>query len=73
MTARRRALPVAGKAGTVSLTHFDIGHAAGVNTVNQQRHMIKFIYTRGSEPRHRRGIAATPSGRNRTTSRVLTT
>ncbi len=48
---RGRALPVAGKAGTVSLTHFDIGHAAGVNTVNQQRHMIKFIYTRGSEPK----------------------
>ena len=48
---RGQALPIAGKTGTVSLTHFDVGHAAGVNTVNKPRHMIKFIYTRGSEPK----------------------
>jgi HEAT repeat protein len=47
---RGRAIPMAGKAGTVSLTHFDIGHAAGVNLVNKPRHMIKFIYVRGAEP-----------------------
>ncbi len=47
---RARAIPVAGKAGTISLTHFDIGHAAGVNLVNRLRHMVKFIYVRASEP-----------------------
>ena len=56
LTARRtdedraRALPVAGKAGTVSLTHFDVGHAAGVSLLPRHRHMIKFIYLRGAEP-----------------------
>ncbi len=39
-----------GKAGTVSITHFDIGHAAGANEVNKSRHMIKFIYARSEEP-----------------------
>ncbi len=47
---RKRAFPVAGRAGTVSLTHFDVGHAAGVSLLNQPRHMIKFIYVRASEP-----------------------
>lgn len=47
---RARAAPVAGEAGTVSLTHFDIGHAAGVSTLKRHRHMIKFIYVRASEP-----------------------
>ena len=47
---RSRAAPVAGAAGTVSLTHFDIGHAAGVSTLKRHRHMIKFIYVRESEP-----------------------
>jgi HEAT repeat protein len=47
---RASALPVAGKAGTVSLTHFDLGHAAGVNLVDQPRHMVKFIYIRASAP-----------------------
>lgn len=48
---RHNAIPIAGKAGTVSITHFDIGHAAGVNKINKPRHMIKFIYTRAEEPR----------------------
>jgi len=47
---RARNMPVAGKAGTVSLTHFDIGHAAGVNRLPRHRHMIKFLYLRGAEP-----------------------
>ena len=47
---RARAIPVDGEAGTVSLTHFDVGHAAGLNTVNQPRHMVKFIYVRATEP-----------------------
>jgi HEAT repeat protein len=47
---RARTLPVAGVAGTVSLTHFDIGHAAGVSLLPRHRHMIKFIYLRAAEP-----------------------
>ena len=47
---RAQAIPMEGKAGTVSLTHFDVGHAAGVNLLNQPRDMIKFIYVRASEP-----------------------
>ena len=47
---RRNAFPVAGEAGTVSLTHFDIGHAAGINEAKRPRHMIKFIYVRAEEP-----------------------
>ena len=47
---RARALPLAGRAGTVSLTHFDVGHAAGVSLLPRHRHMIKFIYMRASEP-----------------------
>ncbi len=48
---RLRAIPTAGKAGTVSLTHFDVGHAAGVNLVNKPRYMVKFIYVRALEPK----------------------
>ena len=51
---RSRAIPVAGKAGTVSITHFDVVHAAGINRIDQPRHMVKFIYIRGEAP-------ATPS------------
>ncbi len=47
---RHNAIPIAGKAGTVSITHFDIGHAAGINRIKKPRHMIKFIYTRAEEP-----------------------
>ena len=47
---RKNAIPIAGQAGTVSITHFDIGHAQGINKINKPRHMIKFIYTRAEEP-----------------------
>lgn len=47
---RQNAIPMAGEAGTVAITHFDIGHAAGVNEMNKPRHMIKFIYVRAEEP-----------------------
>ena len=52
LTAREKAsaLPATGRAGTVSLTHFDLGHAAGVNLVDRPRHMVKFIYIRAAEP-----------------------
>lgn len=48
---RARVLPVDGKAGLVFLSHFDIGHAAGVNLQDRLRHMIKFIFMRAQEPR----------------------
>ena len=47
----KNAIPLAGKAGMVSITHFDVGHAAGINKLNQPRHMIKFVYLRAEEPR----------------------
>ena len=47
---RARPIPIAGKAGTVSITHFDVGHAAGINLLDQPRHMIKFVYVRAEEP-----------------------
>ena len=43
-------LPVSGTAGTVSITHFDIGHAAGVNVTGQRRFMVKFIFMRCAAP-----------------------
>jgi len=47
----KNGIPIAGKAGLVSITHFDVGHAAGINKLNQPRHMIKFVYLRAEEPR----------------------
>ena len=47
---KQRTLPVTGEAGLVFLSHFDIGHAAGVNLRGQTRHMIKFIFMRADEP-----------------------
>lgn len=47
---RDRLIPVDGPPGTVSLGHFDIGHAAGVNQRPKFRHMIKFLYLRATEP-----------------------
>lgn len=47
---RARPIPAAGPAGTVSITHFDVGHAAGINRSGQRRFMIKFIYQRASPP-----------------------
>ena len=46
----KKAIPLAGKAGMVSITHFDIGHAAGINKINKPRHMVKFVYLRAEEP-----------------------
>ena len=48
---RARAFPVDGPAGTLALTHFDIGHAAGVNLLKRRRHMIKFMFMRTEEPK----------------------
>ena len=48
---KARLIPLSGPAGTVSLTHFDVGHAAGVNQRPNFRHMIKFLYLRASKPK----------------------
>ena len=42
--------PVSGPAGLVSLTHFDIGHAAGINVTAERRFMVKFIFMRSAAP-----------------------
>ena len=47
---RQRQIPVTGRAGTVFLSHFDIGHAGGVNLSKRVRNMIKFIFIRTDEP-----------------------
>ena len=47
---RARPQPLRGGAGTVSLTHFDLGHAAGVNFSAQRRFMVKFIFMRAAPP-----------------------
>jgi len=47
---RQNAVPIAGKTGTVAITHYDIGHGAGINKINKPRAMIKFIYARAEEP-----------------------
>jgi len=49
---RDRVRPVHGDAGLVFLSHFDIGHSAGVNLLNRRRNMIKFIFMRAEEPQH---------------------
>jgi len=47
---RAREIPVTGPAGTVFLSHFELGHAAGVNQSERVRHMIKFIFMRTEVP-----------------------
>ncbi len=47
---KARLVPWTAKAGSVMVSHFDIGHAAGVGLDPQFRHMIKFIYLRASAP-----------------------
>lgn len=38
------------KAGTVAITHYDIWHAASANRGDRTRYMLKFLFSRGSEP-----------------------
>jgi HEAT repeat protein len=45
-----RLIPWVAKAGSVMVSHFDIGHAAGVSSASAFRQMIKFIYLRAAEP-----------------------
>lgn len=39
------------KAGTVAITHYDIWHAASANRGNRTRYMLKFLFSRGSDPK----------------------
>jgi HEAT repeat protein len=47
---RATGAPMAGPAGSLWITHFDVVHAAGINLSDATRHMIKFIYIRRTEP-----------------------
>jgi hypothetical protein len=38
------------KAGTVAITHYDIWHAASANKSDRTRYMLKFLFSRASEP-----------------------
>ena len=45
-------IPLTGKAGTITIVHFDIVHGRySKNTLKQPRHMVKFLFTRNEEPR----------------------
>ena len=39
------------KAGTVAITHYDIWHAASENRGSRTRYMLKFLFSRDSEPK----------------------
>ena len=43
-------LPITGEAGTCALVHFDLWHRAYPNTKDKMRYMMKFQFTRMSEP-----------------------
>jgi hypothetical protein len=43
-------LPLAVKAGTVAITHYDIWHAFMPNRSQKTRHMLKFLFDRTREP-----------------------
>ena len=45
-----RHLPVCGEAGTCTLVHFDLWHRAMPNSTEANRYMMKFQFTRISEP-----------------------
>ncbi len=47
----REQVPLTVKAGTVAITHYDIWHAAAANRGTKTRYMLKFLFTRGSEPK----------------------
>ncbi len=43
-------LPLSGEAGTVTIVHYDVLHRAMPNKTDKVRHMVKFLFTRMSEP-----------------------
>ncbi len=44
--------PASGKAGTITIIHFDLWHRAFPNATDKVRYMMKFQFTRMSEPNH---------------------
>ncbi len=48
---QRAELPLCGAAGTVAVVHYDLWHRAMANTSGRHRYMVKFLFTRMSEPR----------------------
>ncbi len=44
-------LPLCGKAGTVTIVHYDLWHRAMPNRSNKKRYMLKFLFTRLEEPK----------------------
>ena len=48
---RRAELPLCGAAGTVTVVHYDLWHRAMPNSSDRHRYMVKFLFTRMSEPR----------------------
>jgi len=48
---QREELPLCGAAGTVTVVHYDLWHRAMANTSGRHRYMVKFLFTRMSEPR----------------------
>ena len=48
---RRAELPLCGAAGTVTIVHYDLWHRAMPNASDRHRYMVKFLFTRMSEPR----------------------
>ncbi len=46
----RPELPLCGEAGTVAIVHYDLWHGATPNASDQERYMLKFLFTRLEEP-----------------------
>ena len=47
----REELPLCGRAGTVTIVHYDLWHRAMPNASDRDRFMVKFLFTRMGEPR----------------------
>lgn len=48
---QRKEIALCGKAGTVTIVHYDLWHRAVANQSDRDRFMVKFLFTRMSEPR----------------------
>ncbi|MDE0445810.1 MAG: HEAT repeat domain-containing protein [Spirochaetaceae bacterium] len=48
---QHKELALCGAAGTVTVVHYDLWHRAMANTSGRHRYMVKFLFTRMSEPR----------------------
>ena len=46
----REELPLCGRAGTVTIVHYDLWHRAMPNASDCDRFMVKFLFTRMGEP-----------------------